>query len=448
MHKIIQFASLSIILCLVCAFHFVPKLPKQSFSFTLSNGMNVVGIPNHKIAAVTHMLWYKVGAADELPGKSGFAHLFEHLMFKKTAMLKSGEFSRLISYYGGNDNAFTGQNFTAYFQTISREHLPLVMLMEAERMRNLMLDDETVNNERNIVLEERSMRVDNDPGSLLMEKMNQALFQTHPYGTPVIGWRKEIEKLYLADSAEFYKTYYNPNNATIVVSGDIVEEDLRALTEKYYGNLKAGLNTASKRAHITIMPPAVKEHKITHVDERVKTPEWIKILQAPSANTGAKQHAIPLVVLANVLGGGETGRLYQSLVVEQKLAASAGAYYDDVALGPTTFSLYATPNKGVSFEQVSKAVDSEVQKILTNGITKDELLHTQRSLNAEYIYSRDGVRSMAFIYGHVLAANLSTDYIEQWSDHLNHVSLTDVHKAAQHVLPSSNYVIGTLEPKK
>ena len=421
---------------------------QRSFSFTLENGMKVVGIPNHKIPAVTHMIWYKVGAADEKPGKSGFAHLFEHLMFKGTSMLQSGEFSRLVSYYGGNDNAFTGQNFTAYFQTINRQHLPLVMLMEAERMRNLQLDEETVNTERNVVLEERSMRVDNDPGSLLMEKMNHALFQTHPYGTPVIGWRREIEKLSLADSADFYRTYYNPNNAIVVVSGDITEQDLRAYAKHYYGRLKAGINTDDKRRHITVMPPAVANTRVDHEDTRVNTPEWIKIIQAPSANTGETKHAFPLVVLANILGGGETGRLYQSLVVEQKLAASAGAYYDDIALGPTTFSLYATPHKGVSFEQIEAAINQEIDNILREGVTLDELQHTKSSLKADFIYSRDGVRSMAFIYGHVLSANLSTDYIEQWTDHIEKIELSDIAQAAQHVLTSSNFVIGTLQNQK
>ncbi len=401
-------------------------------------------IPNPRVAAVSHMLWYKVGAIDEEPGKSGIAHFLEHLMFRGTENLQPGEFSSLIANFGGNDNAFTTQDNTTYFQNIARENLALAMMLEADRMTGLQLDEELVTRERDVVLEERSSRIDNKPRNKLTEQMRAALYLNHPYNKPTIGWRHEIEQFTLHDTGAFYRKYYAPNNAVLIVAGDITAEELRPLAERYYGNIPAQ-DTPPREIPMEPQPSAFRE--VTVQDEKVREPEWIRMYLAPSSTYGKSEHALPLVLLAEVLGGSETGRLYQSLVVEKKLALQAYAYYDDISLGPTSFTLYVVPAKDVDFARVEAAVKQELKAILDEGVTNKELQRAQKKLKAEAIYAQDGLQNMAHIYGRVLVSGLDTSYIENWPVMVDNVTSAQITAAAEYIFKPERSVTGKLYPE-
>ena len=293
-------------------------------TFTLSNGMQVVVVTNRRAPVVSHHVWYKVGSADSPVGKSGLAHFLEHLMFKGTDTLAAGEFSKIVARNGGNENAFTGSDYTGYFQTIARDRLETVMRMEADRMTHLKLEPEEVRTERDVVLEERSMRVDNDPGSRLGELVNATQYLNHPYRLPVIGWRHEMASYTREDALAFYRTWYAPNNAVLIVAGDIDAAELRPLAEKYYGVIPA---RPVPERHRLVEPPQDAPREVDLADPRVHQPYLIRSWLAPSFTAGETVHAYPLEVLAQVLGGTSTSRLYRSLVIAQKVATSAGAYY-------------------------------------------------------------------------------------------------------------------------
>ncbi len=414
-------------------------------SFTLSNGMKVVVITNRKVPAISHMLWYKVGAMDEQLGQSGVAHLFEHLMFKATDKLKSGEFSKKIAFNGGNDNAATSHDYTVYYQSIASEHLELVMSLEANRMKNLKLDDEILKREINIVLEERNMRTDNKPRSQLFEQMKAALFLNHPYGRPIIGWRHEIENLTTKDAKEFYNKYYNPANAILIVAGDIDMAELKPLAEKYYGSIPAG--EIYQRQNIS-EPPHIAERIISLQDKKIQKNEFYRLYFAPSSISGKTEHATPLILLSHILGDGETGRLYRSLVLESKIATSASTYYNDISIGQTSFNIYITPKENISFERIQNALENEIRKIINEAPTDAEMERTKNLLKAEAIYARDGLQNMANIFGNILVRGLNEDYIENWEANIDSVTKEQIIKAAEYVLQTEKSVTGLLSPKE
>ena len=293
-------------------------------TFTLDNGMDVVVIPNRRAPIVQHMVWYKVGAADEPVGKSGTAHFLEHLLFKGTERMAPGRFSEIVAENGGQENAFTSSDYTGYYQTVARDRLEIMMDLEADRMTNLRLTDELVLPERDVVLEERRSRIDNEPGSKLREMMNAALYLNHPYRYPVIGWEHEIRALTTRDALDFYERWYAPNNAILIVAGDITAEEVRPLAEKYYGAIPARAVPERRRAS---EPEQHAPRRVRLESERVRQPSVSISYLAPSHNRGAVEHAYPLLVLDEILGGGATSRLYRSLVVEQGIAAAAGSSY-------------------------------------------------------------------------------------------------------------------------
>ena len=329
-------------------------------TFTLDNGMQVVVVTNRRAPVVSHHVWYKVGSADSPPGKSGLAHFLEHLMFKGTSHLASGEFSRIVARNGGNENAFTGPDYTGYFQTIAKDRLETVMRMEADRMTNLRLEPGEVLTERDVVLEERSLRVDNDPGARLGELVNATQYLNHPYRLPVIGWRHEMASYTREDALAFYRTWYAPNNAVLIVAGDIDAAELRPLAEKYYGVIPA---RAVPERHRLAEPPQDAPREVDLADPRVQQPSLIRSYLAPSFDAGASEHAYPLEVLAEILGGTSTSRLYRALVIDQKLATSAGAFYRGTALDLTTFRVYASPRPGVSLDELEAALDAQLDRL-------------------------------------------------------------------------------------
>lgn len=438
-------SSIIIVLQLLCCIVLLPFATQaktlNSESFTLSNGLQVIVIPNHKVPAVSHMVWYKAGRIDEPTGKSGIAHFLEHLMFKRTKTLKPGEFSSIVARNGGNENAFTTQDFTAYFQNISVDKLPVVMKLEAERMQNLTFDEEEVNKERDVIIEERYMRVDNDPQSLLMEQMQAALYLNHPYHTPLIGWLHEMKTLNQQDAEHFYHRFYAPNNAILIVAGDITAEELKPLAQKYYGSIP---RKEIPEYIITQEPPHRAERRLTLHDDKVKKPTFLRYYLAPTQTAGETQHAYALVVLSQILGEGNTSRLDQALVVEHPIAASVSSNYNELGRGEGRFTLYAVPKEGISLEQTEKAVDEVLTNLLEKGVTDEEVAHAKKYLIANTLYAQEGFRSMAYAYGQALATGLTTDYVEQWSDNIGKVTKEQVDEAARYVLQRQKSVTGWL----
>ena len=414
-------------------------------TFTLKNGMQVVVVTNSRVPVVTHMVWYKVGSADEGPGESGIAHFLEHLMFKGTKKRGPGEFSQIVARNGGQENAFTSYDYTAYYQTIAVDRLETVMEMEADRMTNLVITPKEVEPERQVVIEERRMRTDNNPGALLGEQTNAALFLNYPYRNPIIGWRHDIDALDINRILAFYKRYYRPNNAILVVAGDITAEKLKPLAEKYYGAIPAGEPVTRARAK---EPPQQAERRVELKDKRVRQASWSRTYMASGFMWGERADSYPLEVLANIIGGGASSRLYRKLVVEDKLAVSAGAHYSGDDVGPGQFVYYATPRTGVDMATLEKAVEAEIAHILKDGITADELARAKDRMQAEAIYARDSLSGGARTLGAALAAGIPVAEVEAWPDRIGAVSTDAIAKAARATFDIRRSVTSLLLPEE
>jgi zinc protease len=413
-------------------------------SFTLDNGMQVVVVSNHRAPVVTHMVWYRAGAMDETAGRSGAAHLLEHLMFKGTEANPDGVFSQLVARNGGRENAFTSQDFTGYFQSVAADRLELMMKLEADRMTNLVLLQEDIDTEREVVREERRSRIENEPGSRLNEQATAAFFMNHPYGNPVIGWDHEIQALTRDDLMDYYRTWYTPNNAILVVVGDVTMEQVRPLAEKYYGAIPA--REMPPRIEWR-EPPAAAAQRITLADPQVRQPGWSRRYRAPGYVYGDTVHAYPLEVLADILSGGTTSRIYRSLVVEQKIAAGAGAWYSPASRGPSSFGFYGTPLPGGEVEAVESAIQAEIEKLLREGVTEEEVQRAIDRLQAEAVFARDSLQGPAHVIGNSMVVGMTIEEIEAWPDRIGAVTAEAVNAAARAVLSSSATMTTLLLPK-
>lgn len=436
-------ASIGLVACLLVSGQQTEAAVFNPETFTLANGMQVVVITNRRAPVVTHHVWYRIGSADSPLGKSGLPHFHEHLMFKATETLDSGEFSKEVARNGGNDNAFTGQDYTGYFQTIAKDRLELVMRMEADRMTNLILGEDEVLRERDVVLEERSMRVDNDPSSRFAEQMNAAQFLHHPYRMPVIGWRHEIEDYSREDSLEFYRTWYAPNNAILLVAGDIDAAELKPLAERYYGVIPS--REIPDRTRVK-EPPQSAARDLVMTDPRVNQPTMMRSYLAPSFNSGETQYAYPLDILAEILGGTSTSRLYRALVIEQKIATSAGAFYRGSALDLATFRLYGSPVPGVTLEELETAIDAELQRLKDEPITDEEVSRATKRLVSEAVYARDSLSGAVRSFGIALTTGRTVDDVEAWPERIAAVTADQINAAADYVLNLDNSVTGQLKP--
>lgn len=419
--------------------------PLKVEQFTLSNGMEVVVIPNHSVPAVSHMLWFKIGSADERQGVSGLAHYLEHMMFKGTKTLKVGEYSQIMAKHGGDHNAFTNLDYTGYYVNIAKQHLPLVMKTEADRMVNLSVDDAEFLKEREVIMEERSMRTDNQPGAVLDEQMRASLYTNHHYGIPVIGWRQEMEALSKAQVFDMYHRYYHPNNAILLLIGDVTAEEIKPLVESTYGKLSAG---ELMERHWADEPKPVAARRVILKDEKVLQPAFERYYLAPSFVYGEKEHAMPLVLLSQVLGGSQTSRLYQKLVVEQKIASQASAEYNGLSRGPAEFSISAVPAEGISLEKLEAAIDAVIQDTLQTGVTEEELRRAKNQAKAEVIYARDGLESLGIIMGNLLVIGLGVDFFNQWPNAIEAVSADQIKNSGVWLLQPERSVTGWLEKKE
>lgn len=413
-------------------------------SFTLDNGLQVVVVTNRRVPVVTHMLWYKVGAMDEPPGKSGLAHYLEHLMFKGTKTLKPGEFSAIVARNGGQENAFTSQDYTGYYQSVAADRLELMMKIEADRMTNLVLTDEAIEPERQVVIEERRSRVDNEPSAMLGEQVAAALYQNHPYRNPIIGWRHEIETRSRADLLAFYRDWYAPNNAILVISGDVTAEIVRPLAEKYYGVIPA--RKLPKRIEWREPPPTADRHVVLK-HSRVRQPAWSRRFLAPSSVYGETQHSYALQVLGEILSGGATTRLYRTLVVESKIAVNAGAWYNGRTRGPGTFGFYASPPPGGDIDATIAAVNAQIDTLIADGVTSEEVTKAVRQLQDSAIYARDSYRTPARVLGGALAIGRSVADVEDWPARIGAVTAQSVNLAIEYVFKDRRSVTALLLPK-
>lgn len=413
-------------------------------TYQLENGLKVVVVENHRAPIVSHMVWYRVGAADEVPGKSGIAHLLEHLMFKGTPSVPPGEFSKIVARLGGRDNAFTSSDYTAYFQNVAADRLEAVMKLESDRMRNLTLDEKNVVTERDVVREERRSRTDNSPAALLHEQVEAALYLNHPYRRPIIGWDSEIAQLGREDALEFYRRWYAPNNAILVVAGDVQPEKVKALAETYYGPLKPEAIPPRVRLE---EPPPVAARTVTVADARVQQPSWGRSYLAPTyASAKDKAQPYALEVLAEIMGGGATSRLYKALVVDQGIAAGASASYDPSALDYTVFAVGATPSPGVEVPKLQAAVEAELRKVADRGITPAEVERAKARLRAGVAYARDSLHTAAQVLGSALTTGQEVADVEEWPARIAAVTADQVNAAARAVLNDKASVTGILLP--
>jgi zinc protease len=425
----------------------------QITHFTLSNGLEVVVIPDHRAPVVTHMVWYRVGAAAqvvgarfsppaETAGKSGLAHFLEHLMFKGTAKNPSGRFSQVVATIGGQENAFTSADYTGYFQRVPREQLKTMMEFEADRMTGLVLSDDVVRPELNVVLEEQNMRVANNPGARLGEQMDAALFLNHPYGRPVIGWRHEIEQLDREAALEFYRRFYTPNNAILVVAGDVTADEIRALAEETYGKIP---RVAEIKPRLRPQEPVQEAPRtVTLADPRVTQPSVSRYYLVPSSTTARPGESEAIDLLVHILGRGSNSRLYQKLVVDNGIAVTAGASYDGSAVDATRLSVYATPKPGTSLPQLEAAIDAVLAEIVENGVTADELERSKSRMIADAVYANDNQRMLAQWYGASLATGATVEQVRTWPDRMRVVTADAVRDAARRWLDKRRSVTGYL----
>ena len=422
-----------------------PKFAANATSFTLANGLQVVVIPDHRAPVVTHMVWYQVGAADDPPGKSGIAHFLEHLMFKSTVAHPEGEFSARVEAVGGDDNAFTGEDYTAFHQTVAKQHLKLMMEFEADRMANLQITDAALLPERKVILEERGMRLDNNPSGRLDAAMNAALYQNSHYRIPTIGWAHEMATLDRTDALAVYDRYYTPNNAIVVIAGDVTEDEVRNLADETYGKV-ARRSEPPSRVRLREPPPDAAL-QVTLADPRVTQPSFRRMYLTPSEHTDTPGEAEALDVLADILGGGSTSRLYRQLVVEQGIANGISAGYDAGPIGDSSFSLYATPRGDTTLPQLGTAFDKVIADVIDKGVTADELARANERVRASVIYSEDSPRTLANAVGAALATGDTLASVQSWPERIAAVTADEVQMVAHRYLDPRHSVTGYLVPQ-
>ncbi|MCC5991093.1 MAG: insulinase family protein [Rhodobacteraceae bacterium] len=409
---------------------------------TLDNGLDVVVIEDRRAPVVVHMVWYRVGAADEPPLKSGIAHFLEHLMFKGTDSMAPGEFSAVVEANGGRDNAFTSWDYTGYFQRVASDRLELMMQMEADRMANLSFTEAEWLPERAVILEERGQVLESQVGRQFNESIMAALYKSHPYGIPIIGWRHEMETLTGADAMDFYRQHYGPNNAILVIAGDVAADEVLEKAQRIYGPIDP--NPDVTRTARPAEPPHLAERRLVFEDPRVGTPYVSRMYKAPVRRAGDQQEAAALQMLAALLGGSSTSVLERRLNFEEGIALSAWAGYSGLARDYGTFSLGIAPVDGVSLPEAEAALDRVVAEFLEEGVDPDQFARVQRQIRASEIYALDDVQGRARQYGVGLSVGLGVADIDGWIDALDAVTPEQVIAAGQMLLDRRASVTGYL----
>jgi zinc protease len=426
-------------LCLASAHAAVPGIAQ----FALPNGMQVVVIQDHRAPVVTQMVWFKVGAMDDPQGLSGLAHFFEHMMFRGTRAVPGDQFARQLARNGGEDNAFTTQDYTAFYEQIARDRLKLAMDLEADRMANLDLSDSNVNTERDVVLEERRMRTDNSPQALAGEQVDAALFLSHPYGRPVIGWPNEIRRIGRIEAQDFYNHHYAPNNAILVIDGDVTPDEVRTLAGTTFGHVPA--RPLVPRVECA-QPARLGAARLDISDPQAKVALFSRDYRVTSYAEASPGKAEALEVLAALLGGDANAVLYRKLVVDWKLATDAGASFDGDSRDDGKFSVYAVPAQGVSLETLERAVDGLIAQFAANPPPPADLARVKTQLVASAVYQRDSQYSMASAYGQALAIGLTVSDVQTWPQRIAAVTAQNVRDAAASSLVKREAVTLYLKP--
>ncbi len=411
--------------------------------FTLANGLEVVVVPNHLSPVVSQMVWYKVGAADEAAGKNGLAHYLEHLMFRGTANIPPDEFSRQIAAQGGEDNAFTAYDYTAYFEEVSADHLSMIMQMEADRMHNLIITPETADPELKVVLDERQQRTDNEPDGRFVERLDNQFMPHYAYGRPVIGWKREIEKLSAVDAQKFYQSHYAPNNAVVIISGDVKAEEVMRLAAATFGSVPRG-DIAPR--HVFAAAPEPKTHDFTQKDAGVEQPQIIWRFAAPSYATQKTNEAYANEVLVSVLDDGEVGALYQKLVDGQNIASGIETGYDPDARGETSFTIAAVPRPTVGYKKLQQALRATLKDMAQKGLDEKTVDDAKQRLQRSAIFAREGLMMPGYAFGMALTTGHKVEDVEAWPDRINAVTTEQVNAALRALASTTRQTMGALLP--
>jgi zinc protease len=416
----------------------------EVFEKTLSNGLKVIVKEDHRAPVLVQQIWYRAGSMDERTGTTGVAHVLEHMMFKGTKAVPVGEFSKRIAAAGGRENAFTSNDYTAYFQQLHKSKLPLAMQLESDRMHNLQLTAEEFNKEIKVVMEERRMRTDDDPHALMNEKLMAAAYQEHPYQHPVIGWMNDLLAMQASDAQEWYKTWYEPNNAVLVIAGDVEAQAVFALAQRYYGKIPAHALPARKAYN----EPAQAGIKRIAVKAPAQLPYLIMAYHAPTLRD-AEKDSVPyaLEVLAGVLDGNESARLNKALVREQQIASEVGAGYDDTARGPSMFTLEGTPSEGKTVADLEAALREQLAKLVREGVSEEELQRVKAQVTANEVYKRDSVFYQAMQIGQLESIGLGHRAIPVMLRKIQEVTAQQVQQVARDILKDDNLTIAVLDPQ-
>ncbi len=411
--------------------------------FTLPNGLHIVVVPNRLAPAVSQMVWYKVGSGDEEPGKTGLAHYLEHLMFRGTEKIGPGEFSKAVAAQGGEDNAFTSRDYTAYYEKVAADRLGMAMRMEADRMQNLRIEDKTAAPELQVILRERQQRTGNSPEGRFVEDLQNKFMPNHPYGRPVIGWARDIEGLKPSDARKFYETHYAPNNAVVVISGDVKVEEVKALAAATYGRVPAR-EVPARRAVGSAPQPDGEDFEAR--DERVEQAEIVWRIVAPSYATAKGEAAYAYEVLAEVLGGGKVGILYKELVAGLKVASGVNVDYDPDARGETGFTVQASLRSGVSASKLKEILRSALKKLAQRGVDAKSVDEAKKRLQRAAIFAREGLSMPGYAFGMALTTGHGVADVEAWPERIDAVTPERVNAALRSLVAEKRQIMGALLP--
>jgi zinc protease len=411
---------------------------------TLKNGMQIVVLPNHRAPVVTQMIWVKAGAMDDPWGRSGIAHFCEHLSFKGTPTHPEGDYSKIISHMGGEENAFTSNDYTAFYATIGKEHLGEVMALESDRLTHLQIKDSQVTTERQVILKEREQRTENDPVSAFFENVNAVLYPNHPYQRPTIGWRNEMEILDRSDAEAFIKAHYSPDNLIVVISGDVTLADVKDMAEKTYGTLVKRPITPRYAGRAAPLQANVRIEKTSPL---VREIIWSRHRLVAPARVDTIADNDALLALEKIFGDERTGRLYRRLVVKDKIASSAGVSFEPNGIGPQRFSIIATPMPGIDLKKIDEAIDDEIAKLNAKGVTPEEVDNAKQALEISAVYERDSIMGPAMLVGSSLATGMDLKTIEAWPTRMNALTKEKIDMSAKNVFaPDASWVTAILKP--
>lgn len=411
---------------------------------TLANGLKIIVKEDHRVPVAVSQLWYRAGAMDEEPGTTGVAHMLEHMMFRGTPKVPPGEFSKMIANAGGEDNAFTSRDYTVYFEKLEKSKLPLAFKLEADRMHNLVLEKSDFERELKVVKEERRWRTDDRPESLMYERFSAAAYLEHPYRNPVIGWRNDLDQMTVGDARRWYKTWYTPNNAILVVAGDVKAEEVFALAKRYFGGIGKRALPERKRFE---EPKQLGTRKVA-VKAPARLPSLVMGYHVPRlVDLKGDREPYALMILAGVLSGHGSARLNQSLVRESRLAVDVGADYDGISRGPDLFTVGGTPSEGRMVEELQAGIRDQLERVKKDGISEEELARVKAQVVANKVYERDSVFYQAMLLGMLEATGHSWKDADALVAGLRRVTAEEVREVARKYLVEDNLTVAVLDPQ-